>query len=450
MRFSILIALMLIVSRAQAQIDLRANAPYDVPAISLELSLHGQDVEKPWRDFLSKLVDYFDQDRDGTLNREEVARMMPLPLPDRGLLTLDFATLDANRNGAAAPQEMEEYSRLHGFAPVVVEYVPHAERDLQLAHIFHKAMATPSDTTLPQALRRYDLNEDDVWEENEFLAFAGDVLRQADAADLSQKVESTPRAVLRIELGSDLPESAAATTTQGDIVSTWLASRRFRVSHPREPWTLTVVAERSAPDVATTREFLLAQFQASAGSNGFLRLDEIGQSPSLSGFTELARYADRDADGQLTSEELNAYCDLVAQGAACQVWVQVTDHTGNPTALIDGDSNGRLSMAELSFASVALTSEIDCPSRRYFSLEFVGPSAKSWGGVALPKRSSRSTTPTVAVTSSPKWFRAMDANDDGLVTARESPLPAEHFRALDADADGLLSADEASSASGVK
>jgi Ca2+-binding EF-hand superfamily protein len=42
----------------------------------------------------------------------------------------------------------------------------------------------------------------------------------------------------------------------------------------------------------------------------------------------------------------------------------------------------------------------------------------------------------------PRWFRGMDANGDGEISAREFLGPAAKFRQLDANADGFVSTDE--------
>ena len=46
----------------------------------------------------------------------------------------------------------------------------------------------------------------------------------------------------------------------------------------------------------------------------------------------------------------------------------------------------------------------------------------------------------------PRWFRAMDLNQDGYLSPREFLGPPEVFRQLDADGDGRISAAEAARA----
>ena len=50
----------------------------------------------------------------------------------------------------------------------------------------------------------------------------------------------------------------------------------------------------------------------------------------------------------------------------------------------------------------------------------------------------------------PRWFTAMDANGDGVVSPREFLGPAEKFTPLDANGDGLLDASEARGVGGPK
>jgi Ca2+-binding EF-hand superfamily protein len=50
----------------------------------------------------------------------------------------------------------------------------------------------------------------------------------------------------------------------------------------------------------------------------------------------------------------------------------------------------------------------------------------------------------------PRWFTAMDANGDGVVSPREFLGPAEKFQSVDANRDGLLDAGEAKGLSGER
>jgi Ca2+-binding EF-hand superfamily protein len=47
------------------------------------------------------------------------------------------------------------------------------------------------------------------------------------------------------------------------------------------------------------------------------------------------------------------------------------------------------------------------------------------------------------ITSGPRWFRRMDRNRDGDVSAREFLGPKAQFNRLDRDKDGLIDAVEA-------
>jgi hypothetical protein len=67
--------------------------------LRLDLTVDGHPPAAAWDAFLDRLFDHFDQDGDGSLGRDEVRRMMPLPLPGRNELAIDLARLDADGNG---------------------------------------------------------------------------------------------------------------------------------------------------------------------------------------------------------------------------------------------------------------------------------------------------------------------------------------------------------------
>jgi hypothetical protein len=88
---------------------------------------------------------------------------------------VDFAALDANGDQQATTTELADYVRQRGFTPIVVEGTQSSEQDLRLAMLFRNASAQRDSAANDplQAFRRYDLNDDESWELDEFLAFEG-------------------------------------------------------------------------------------------------------------------------------------------------------------------------------------------------------------------------------------------------------------------------------------
>lgn len=102
---------------------------------------------------------------------------------------------------------------------------------------------------------------------------------------------------------------------------------------------------------------------------------------------------------------------------------------------LDADRDGQLSVAELRAAKSILAG---------WSPTDAGVSLVIVPGVAKPP--AVPLVRTFAREAGPAWFRALDKNGDGFVSAREFLGTAEQFRTLDADGDGLVSPDEAEKA----
>lgn len=103
--------------------------------------------------------------------------------------------------------------------------------------------------------------------------------------------------------------------------------------------------------------------------------------------------------------------------------------------LLDTDRDGQLSVAELRAAKSGLANW-----------------KQSDTGVSLVIVRGVANAPAVPLTrtftrdSGPAWFRAMDKNGDGHVSAREFLGTPEQFRKLDTNGDGLISEEEAKKA----
>src|SRR5262245_60390702 len=73
--------------------------------LRLDVIVDGQPPTAAWDVFLDRLFDFFDRDGDGLLGRDEASRMVPLPIPGRNELIIDFAKLEADGNGKASRAE---------------------------------------------------------------------------------------------------------------------------------------------------------------------------------------------------------------------------------------------------------------------------------------------------------------------------------------------------------
>jgi Ca2+-binding EF-hand superfamily protein len=295
----------------------------------------------------------------------------------------------------------------------------------------------------PELLRKFDLNEDEFLTAEELLASAPPAGGPGEARVRLVDPGDKEDAILRVDLGA----KAKSATIEGDKLFR-LASMGddglYRLHGPAGRWSAVFRATRATPDVRLATDFLVAQFKTALGDAESLSKAELEQDPTLSGLRELFPYADRNGDGRLSVAELEAYLKLIERGVGSQVWIRLQDRCQNPFPFLDVDGDGRLSYRELARAVDLLGGEREADGLpRQFQFAFGGPSVSSWGGVQLPMTVGRPRRDPANGPPVPRWFQAMDRNNDGVITPREFLGPPELFRKLDLDGDGVITAEEA-------
>jgi Ca2+-binding EF-hand superfamily protein len=197
------------------------------------------------------------------------------------------------------------------------------------------------------------------------------------------------------------------------------------------------------------RRFFDMRFnEADADKNGALDRKEAEKSRF---FLRLFDPADRDGDEKLSRREVTSFLDRSVDATESRVMVSAGDSGRNVFEVLDADHDGRLGRRELRNAAPRLkgfdrngdgrVALAELP-RTYELKVGRGPFFRR-RGVAFesyddpPRR--RSGTPEDAVS----WFRHMDRNHDGDVSAREFLGTADEFRRLDRDGDGLIDPKEA-------
>jgi Ca2+-binding EF-hand superfamily protein len=422
--------------------------------LRLEIAIDGRSPAAAWEAFLDRLFDHFDFDGDGSLSRRETARIMPLPLPGGKELTIDFGRLDTDKNGKASRAELKAFCRANGFTPVVVVVTPPSADDLRLADLFLRRLDANGDGKLtqdelrqtPQALSRYDLNDDEYLDLAELLAGAEEVRRPAQTRLKIGGSAAERDLVLRVDLGAKARAGLEGRRADSlKLIPATSPGGLFRL-HSSENWSMTFRVVRSTADFRSARDFLVAQFRTALGDAAALAKSDLEEDAALAGFLELLPYADRNGDNRLSLAELQAYLDLAELGVRAQVQVTVTDRDRNPFHFLDSDGDGRLSYREQVSAPDLLGGQTEIRGLpRQFDLTFGGPEVRSWGGVAIPAV-KRPSVRSVKVSDAPAWFRAMDRNGDGVISPREWIGPPERFRELDLDGDGVISPAEAARA----
>jgi Ca2+-binding EF-hand superfamily protein len=314
----------------------------------------------------------------------------------------------------------------------------------------------------PAALAGLDADGDGRLDADELAAW----LRRPPDLDLSADLSEYALAVWGLVSAGRVRDTAPVLLRPGSRMAgrvTADADGSVRLATPAV--RLRVAADPGAANNAKlqwrqAQDSLRAGFRLLGGRKGEVERRQLTGVGDLGGAVPLFDLADRDRDGTVTRAELDALVAAYDPLVACRAEVTIADRGRGLFELLDRDGDGRLSPRELNAAEGLLAaldrdgdgklSRDELPHRYEIVVRPAGISVLPNADVTFFELVSDDLTLYPAAVRSaagraavPDWFRKMDRNGDGDVSAREFVGPPALFRKIDADGDGLISPAEA-------
>jgi Ca2+-binding EF-hand superfamily protein len=424
------------------------------------VQLHVTPAEGTSQALTDALFKALDQNHDGKLSKEEIERaeesLRPLDINEEELIVPDRLVPSPALYGMAPPAPASNptraKSRVSDFVLLEPGELLEKKATYLLSHYGKGAdkVVTRPDIGLEKALfDKLDTNHDGKLEASELahwfekqqdleiriqLSTGADLGKDAKPADAALGLVPSHKGVL--------PNGFEVNTTLEGSLTLKLANAFVEMQHEGVP----------ATKFAAVHRFHMQQFRGLRGDEKHVTFEQAKNNVFLAGLFPLA---DRDGNGQLTEEELEAFFKVHSKGTLCFTTVSLSDHGYGLFELLDTNHDNRLSPRELKAAwkvlepwdanKDGLISQNELP--RQFQVTFSqGP--KMGNATFAVVGAPRNRFDTIASTSKkgPIWFRKMDRNGDGDVSRREFLGSDEDFRRIDADGDGLISVEEAEKA----
>ena len=209
--------------------------------------------------------------------------------------------------------------------------------------------------------------------------------------------------------------------------------------------------ENVAPNFQRSRLFIDQLFrQADPNNKGMVELKALNKNPRLQAMRTILEMSDRDGDGTVTKKEFVELMELNNAAAGCSTTVSVAERGQGLFEMLDANRDGRLSVRELRTAWPRLSAydhnKDGALGKDEIPFQYqvlVGAGAMNVAQVQQRFNLYARRPLVAAPVAGPLWFRKMDRNADGDVSAREFLGTPEQFKRLDEDRDGYISLEEA-------
>jgi Ca2+-binding EF-hand superfamily protein len=408
------------------------------------------------------LFEHLDRDKDGKLARAELAGAAS-----------SLHRLDLDDDEQIDGMELEPFTDP---TTMQMDDMPGRRRPISSPPVIE---LTPDDSSLRpvrQLLAKYDkgvakkaLAGDNRLTNGEFpidpKAFAA-----ADAdSDAALDTEELRRFLARVT-----PDIELTVTLSADASGSASVAVAGAGSKPLPPWAkvkqlgggdielsadevrLEVHVEDGAGAVADAKRSFMAQFEAGdTDNNGYLEKTELTKDkdhPSpLAGLFDIL---DRDGDGKLYPKELEDFVERQSRAARDRMVLTASDQGRAIFSILDLNRDRRLGIREVRGTLDRVTTwDRDGDGRitadeipHYYQLTLGRANLAAVGASRFVAAGPMNLPEVDPTQSGPTWFRRMDRNRDGDVSAREFRGPKAQFDRLDRDKDGLIDPSEAANA----
>jgi Ca2+-binding EF-hand superfamily protein len=175
--------------------------------LRLHVLIDGKPYSAAWDDFMKKLFEYMDVNADGSLSKEEAARVPTVNLLrthyqgaigifDNPGNVAPFGELDANKDGKVTLDEFKAYYRRTGFGAFQLKGAPGQGKSGMLTDALFKALDKNGDGKLSreelaradEVLHRLDLDEDEMIGQDELVPDTNGYARLYFGGDMAGKL----------------------------------------------------------------------------------------------------------------------------------------------------------------------------------------------------------------------------------------------------------------------
>jgi Ca2+-binding EF-hand superfamily protein len=382
--------------------------------LRMYVQIDGRPLQAHWDDFVATVFKYLDVNGDGVLSRAEAARTPPLAVlsnvfaaPNSGGPQVNFAELDANKDGKVTRDELARYFRSHGLSPFQLR----GDNNSMMGGVRLVGSFGGGDTASPEAISKYLFERLDTNKDGKL-----------SAAELA----AGPAALRRLDTDEDemisMDELNPNHIPAEDGYGTAIAFVTDMTAETNAGPFVEVRRGEASKDLARR---LLAQYGRKGKGSSPKKLTRVELGLDVATFAGL----DADGDGSLDAEELARFGQRPADLELAVTMTRPGKGANPRTSFAVVESKGR---------PAPLASKVHRDRQGVLSLD-VGVTRLVLGEPEQPFNTFQ-----VAFNVRDQYisqFKAADRDNNGYLDkeeARQSPFYRALFDVMDRDGDGML------------